>query len=84
MDVGASHETRQGVWIGDSIVVEHPYPVGFELECPLLADSRTSCRPTVVFQANNVDVLPVFLGRHVRDAGPIVDDDDPVGSLGSV
>jgi hypothetical protein len=49
MRFDALHETRQGVRIGDSIVVDHPYPVSFELESLLLADSCASCRATIVF-----------------------------------
>ena len=84
MSFDALHEAHQGVWIGDSIVVDHPNPVSFELQCLLLADGCTSCRPSIVFQTNDIDILPVFLRSSVWGGRTIVDDDDPVGSLGSV
>jgi hypothetical protein len=63
MRFDALHETRQGVRIGDSIVVDHPYPVSFEFESLLLADSCASCRATIVFQAHDVDILLIFERR---------------------
>jgi hypothetical protein len=84
MRVDSLQQTDESVRIDDGIVVEHPDPVSCQLESLLLPDGRTSGRSGIVFQTNDVDVAPAFLGRRVRDGGPIVHDDDPVGSTGAV
>ncbi len=75
-----SHKACQSVWIDDDVVVKHPHPVSMNFQCLLLADGRTSCRPDVVFQTDDIDMLRYSCGGAYGVGGPIVDDNDTVGS----